>query len=135
LANLLDLADSLPDQPPWSRPSVLAVHSPHAWRPPWCVGRAGVLSGVALPAIPSVASPIADADLPSKSGQIRKFPFRAHRYLVILIDELPMGFAETTGAKWQQGCRRLAFTHRIPKIELQKITLFRERLNHAFVIN
>jgi hypothetical protein len=34
-------------------------------------------------------------------GQFRKFPFRAHGRGYILINELPKGFAETTGAKWQ----------------------------------
>jgi hypothetical protein len=33
-------------------------------------------------------------------GQFRKFPFR-HGRGYILINELPKGFAETTGAKWQ----------------------------------
>jgi hypothetical protein len=37
-------------------------------------------------------------------------PFRAHWHVGILIDELPKGCAETTGANWQQGYRRPAFT-------------------------
>jgi hypothetical protein len=37
-------------------------------------------------------------------------PFRAREGGYILFNELPQGFAETTGAKWQRECRRPAFT-------------------------
>jgi hypothetical protein len=38
-------------------------------------------------------------------------PFRAHGSRYMLTSKLPKGFAETTRARWQQGCHRPAFTH------------------------
>src|SRR6266446_5702726 len=46
----------------------------------------------------------------SAMGQMRtSLPhFHTQGQVCILLNELPTGFAETTGAKWQQGCRRPA---------------------------